>query len=213
MSATEVARSLRTAIVTRQQRRRALTVLLFIGAALVVLFLLSRAGSFLIVHAPEPSDVIVVLDGMWQKALHLHNQGYAPRILLDAGVDHLFYGRTEVDLATEFLRSTKLPETQVCPITGDSTYEEAVALRRCLQAIGAKSVLVVAPDFETRRVLETFRERLPQYRWSVAASSAPYHDADQYWKYRSWAKTVLNAWEHYLWWELVERWRSDIVLR
>jgi uncharacterized SAM-binding protein YcdF (DUF218 family) len=189
-----------------------LTASLFIVAVLVVLFLLSRAGSFLIVHAPEPSDVIVVLDGEWQKALHLHNQGYA-RILLDAGVDHLFYGRTEVELATEFLRSTNLPGVQVCPITGDSTYEEGVDLRRCLEAIDAKSVLVVAPDFETRRVLETFRERLPQYHWSIAASSAPYHDADQYWKYRSWAKTVLSAWEHYLWWELVERWRPDVVLR
>jgi uncharacterized SAM-binding protein YcdF (DUF218 family) len=213
VSATEVTRSLRTAVVARQKRRRTLTILLFIGAALVILFLLSRAGSFLIVHAPEPSDVIVVLDGEWQNALHLHNQGYAPRILLDADVDHPVYGRTEVDLASEFVRSAKLPGMQICPITGDSTYEEAVDLRHCLDAIGARSVLVVAPDFETRRVIATFRKRLPQYRWSVAASSAPYHDADQYWKYRSWAKTVLNAWEHYLWWELVERWRSDAVLR
>ncbi|HTV64487.1 MAG TPA: ElyC/SanA/YdcF family protein [Bryocella sp.] len=213
MSASEVTQSLRTAIVARQKRRRVIAILLFLLAAVLFLFLLSRAGSFLIVHAPQPSDVIVVLDGMWQKALHLHNQGYAPRILLDAGVDHQFYGRTEVELANEFLRSTNLPEMRVCPITGDSTYEEAVDLRRCLGAIGAKSVLVVAPDFETRRVLATFRKRLPQYRWSIAASSAPYHDADQYWKHRAWAKTVLEAWEHYLWWELVERWRSDAVLQ
>jgi uncharacterized SAM-binding protein YcdF (DUF218 family) len=194
-------------------RRRLLAIAIAVAAVVVVLFLLSRAGSFLIVHKPERSDVIVVLDGEWQKALLLYNQGYAPRILLDASADYRVFGRTEVDLASEFLRNTKLPGMQVCPITGVSTYEEAVDLRRCLQAIGAKSVLVVSPDFETRRVLETFRRRLPQYRWSIAASSAPYHDADQYWKYRSWAKTVLNAWQHYLWWELVERWRADIVLR
>jgi uncharacterized SAM-binding protein YcdF (DUF218 family) len=213
VSASEVTQSLRTAIVARQQRRRMLTIVWCILAALLLLVLLSRAGSFLIVHAPERSDVIVVLDGKWQKALQLHNEGYAPRILLDADVEHPIYGRTEVDLASEFLRSARLPGMQVCPITGDSTYEEAVDLRRCLDAMGAKSVLVVAPDFETRRVLATFRKRLPQYCWSIAASSAPYHDADQYWKYRSWAKTVLDAWEHLLWWELVERWRSDAVLQ
>ena len=64
----------------------------------------------------------------------------------------------------------------------------------------------------TRRALSIFRARLPQYQWSVAASSWPANAAEHWWKHRWWAKTVIDEWEKYLWWELVDRWRSGLVL-
>jgi uncharacterized SAM-binding protein YcdF (DUF218 family) len=186
-------------------------ILLLAAAALA--WLLSRAGSFLIIHAPERSDVIVILDGQWPQAVQLQNEGYASRLLLDAGTTRRVYGRSEFDLANEFLKNTKPAGMELCPTTGDTTLEEAVGVQRCLQALHAHSALLVSADFETRRVLETFRARLPQYHWSIAASSAPYHDADQYWKHRAWAKAVFYAWEQYLYWKLVDERRPNLVLR
>jgi uncharacterized SAM-binding protein YcdF (DUF218 family) len=102
---------------------------------------------------------------------------------------------------------------EVCPTDQDSTYGEAVDVKRCLETLNISSVLIVTSDFHTRRALDILRKRLPQYRWSVAASSAPYHDADQWWKHRAWAKTVLDEWNQYLWWELVDRERPGVVLK
>jgi len=202
----------RTPATQRSTGKRLVRFSLIAAAALIALFLLSRAGSFLILHAPEPADVIVVLDGEWPQAVKLQKEGYASRILLDAG-NFRVYGRTEFDLAKEFLQKEKPPGMELCLTTGGSTYEEAADVERCLQPLHVHSVLLVATNFDTRRALDLFRKRLPQYQWSIAASSAPFHDADQYWKHRAWAKTVLNAWEQYLWWKLAEQWRSGVVLR
>jgi len=195
------------------RRRRVVAVLFGLAGLGAVLFLLSRAGTFLILHAPEGADAIVVLNGAWPQAVKLQKEGYAPEVLLDADVNHTIFGRSEADLASEFLASTKPAGMQLCRINGDSTFEEPADVQRCLEPLHVRSVLLVASDFDTRRTLETFRARLPQYRWSIAASSAPYHDADQYWKHRAWAKTVFYAWEQYLYWKLVDQRRTDLVLR
>ena len=65
------------------------------------------------------------------------------------------------------------------------------------EAAGATSAIIVTSDFHTRRALSIFRKRLPQYEWSVAASSWPGNAAEQYWKHRWWAKSVLDEWEKY----------------
>lgn len=202
----------RDAKVASGRHRPLLAIVVCIGLA-VGLFLLSRAGAFLILHAPERSDVIVVLNGAWPQGVRLQTEGYAPEILLDAAVNHTVFGRSEADLASEFLASRKPADMQLCRVSGDSIFEEPAGVQRCLEPLHVRSVLLVASDFDTRRTLETFRARLPQYRWSIAASSAPYHDADQYWKHRAWAKTVFIAWEQYLYWKLVDQRRSDLVLR
>jgi uncharacterized SAM-binding protein YcdF (DUF218 family) len=204
-------RSAQTAPPARARHR------IMVGAVLAVavlgIFLLLKAGSFLIVHAPERSDVIVVLEGEWPQAVKLQKEGYAPRILLDAGTNHSVYGRTEADLAAEFLQKMELPSTQICPTVANTTMEEVVDVKHCMDAMHATSAIIVAPNFDTRRVLDTFRTRLPQYRWSIAASSAPYRAAEDYWQHRSWAKTVLNAWEQYLNWKLFDRRRPGVVLQ
>jgi hypothetical protein len=181
--------------------------------ALGAFYLLRRAGSFLIVNAPQHSDLILVMDARWQKAEQLYKQGYAPMIMVDADTTHRLYGKTEAELLMEMLARNRAVPMQICPTKGDSKYEEAADVWSCIRHLPIRSVLIVNADFDTRRSLSLMRKRLPQYRWSIAASSAPYHDADQYWKHRIWAKSVLTAWEDYLWWKLVDQWRSDVVLR
>jgi uncharacterized SAM-binding protein YcdF (DUF218 family) len=198
----------------RDKRRTRLVVLIVLAVVLVyfAVYLLSHAGSFLIVHAPEHADVIVVLDDEWQKAVELQRKGYAPKILLDAAVNSWLYGRNEAELAREWVQTQKFGSMEVCPVIASSTYAEVASVQQCLAPLHVHSVLLVVSNFDTRRALEIFRARLPHYQWSVAASSAPFHFADQYWKHRAWAKTVLNAWEQYLWWKVVDERRSDLVL-
>jgi uncharacterized SAM-binding protein YcdF (DUF218 family) len=205
---------------TGQQKRLPVfeRLIVLIACVILVIVLLSHAGSFLVLNVPEHSDAILVLAGAadgsrYRHAVKLQKQGYADKILLDASVTQTMYGKSEADMATEFLNRTSPGLVEVCPTDQDSTFGEAVDVKRCLEELNISSVLIVTSDFHTRRALSIFRKRLPQYHWSVAASSAPYHDADQWWKHRAWAKTVLDEWEKFAWWELVDRWRPDVVLR
>lgn len=185
--------------------------------AAIVLFLLSRAGSFLVIDDPQPSDAIVVLESAgdtpgYDRAVLLKSQGYAKTIFLDAGISHDLYGRSEAELAAEFLIRTGQLSTQICQTLGGTLLDEAADVKRCLDRVAARSAILMTGDFETRRTLDVFEKRLPQYRWSIAAGSTPYHYAEAYWKHRRWAKTVLQEWEDLLWWKLVEQRRKDLVL-
>ena len=194
----------------------AILIVLLVRLALVPLF---RAGSFLVINAPQRSDVLVVLAGgagssRFAQALRLQKKGYAPLVLVDADVTRNYYGKSEGDLVLEYLHRTTNPTAiELCLTMADSTYSEAVDVEKCMQRVKAVSGIIVTSDFHTRRALSIFRKRLPQYEWSVAASSAPANAAEQYWKHRWWAKSVIDEWEKYLWWEVVDRWRPDVVLK
>ncbi len=197
--------------------RRLVVLAIALLAAAGLLFLFSHAGSFLVVDAPQPADVIVVLEGSadtpgYQRAVNLQRAGYAGKVLLDASANRGIFGRSEADLAREYLDRNGQRSTEICPTVGDSLFAEAADVQHCLQSMGATSAILMTGDFATRRTLSLFRKRLPQYRWSVAAAFTPYHFAEAYWKHRAWAKTVLVEWEEFLWWKLVDQWRSDVVL-
>jgi uncharacterized SAM-binding protein YcdF (DUF218 family) len=202
----------------RPSMSRRLTLLaVAVIVTVVLLFLLSHAGDFLVLDDPEPSDAIVVLEGSgdtpgYDRAVNLRREGYAPRILLDAGIAKGIYGRSEAELATEYLNRTGQTSTIICPTVSGSLFDEVADVKRCLEPIGAHSAILMTSDFETRRTLDIFQKRLPQYGWSVAAASSPFHYAFAYWKHRGWAKTVLAEWEDFLWWKLVDQRRKDVVL-
>jgi uncharacterized SAM-binding protein YcdF (DUF218 family) len=183
----------------------------------LAMFLLSHAASFLVVNNPQPSDVMLVLagggDGRYGHAVELQKSGFADRIILDVDARPGMFGKSQADLAYDFLREKGSQGSEICPISEDSTFGEAVDVKRCLARRRVNSVLIVTSDFHTRRALSIFQKRLPQYEWSVAAASAPYHAANQWWRHRRWAKGALDEWEKYLWWEFVDRWRSDVILR
>ena len=186
-------------------------VVLALGVGLV-----EKTGEYLVVDQPIHTDVIVVLAGdrndrRFFRGLELLRQGYATHMLVDANSDMILYGRTPAALEDEFIRSLNLNLHQVgvCPTQGDSTDEEAWYVAQCLHTNQISSVLLVTSDFHTRRALSIFKQRLPTYRWSVAAARDDTVFNQKWWQRREWAKTSFFEWTKLIWWEAVDRWRHS----
>ena len=128
--------------------RRLTLLAIFALAAALVFFLLSRAGSFLVVDDPQPSDVIVVLEGSgdtpgYFRALHLHHDGYAGKVLLDANVNAKIFGKTEAEMAREYLDHIGQQSTEICPTVGRLGFCRS---RRCAALSPACGRQVRNPD-------------------------------------------------------------------
>jgi uncharacterized SAM-binding protein YcdF (DUF218 family) len=186
-----------------------LFIVLFLASILV---LASQASRFLVVDEPEPSDAIVALAGETNvrpaRALELLRQGLAPRVLIDAETRDRIYDRSLTDIAQKYVNG--LPEAtriSVCPINGLSTHAEADDASQCLQSLNAHHVLIVTSEYHTRRARMIFRQRLPQYHFSVAAAHTPGGFGSAWWTHREWAKNTFDEGAKLLWWEAVDRWR------
>jgi len=173
-----------------------------------------NAGRILVVRDLRKADAILVLDGEADRrpalALELLRQGYAPRVLLDASSDARLYHLTPVQIAEEYIR-TLPPEpagsVSVCGMSALSTMEEAAQARRCLDAVGAHSLLVVTSEYHTRRALSVFRHSFPGRPVGVAGAVEPDQFGVGWWRHRQWAKVTLGEWTRLIWWECVDRWR------
>jgi hypothetical protein len=190
-----------------------LPILLFLAVVVLVAIAASHAARFLVVDKPERSDAIVVLagdtDARPARALELLRQGIAPHLLLDAENRNRIYDMRLIDIAQDYVNH--LPDANrvsVCPIFGSSTFAEADDVNRCLQPLGAHRVLIVTSDYHTRRALMIFRQRLPQYQFSVAGASDPKAFGEAWWTKREWAKVTFDEWSKTIWWQMVDRWRS-----
>jgi hypothetical protein len=171
-----------------------------------------KAGEFLVVDAPQPSDVILVLAGETdrrpQRALELLAKGYAPRILLNVPTNAKLYEFTELDLAQKYIRDQPgASSMQICPIDGLSTKEESKDAEKCLQRVGAKSVLIVTSDFHTRRALDVFRREFPGHTYSMGAAHNEEGFGTRWWTHRQWAKTFFDEWLRLIWWKAIDQWR------
>ena len=176
-----------------------------------------HAGSFLVVNNPSPSDLVVVLCGgngdlRYWNGVRLMHDGYAPHLMLDVSAHAQTFGHLDIDLAREFLNRTSPGRSTICPISQDSTYDEAEYLAHCLEGSGVNSVLVVTSEYHTRRALSILRHRLPQYHFSIYAAPDGYSFGQRWWTNREWAKTTLSEWQRFLWWLLVDRWRGGLVV-
>ena len=182
-------------------------------AAGVLIFALN-AGRILIVQDVRHADAIVVLQGEADRrpalALELLRQGYAPRVLLDAADDARIYRWTYAEIAEQYVH-TLPPElagsVSVCAMSALSTVGEAAQARRCLEAVGARSLLIVTSEYHTRRALSVFRHTFPGRSIAVAGAVEPDQFGVPWWRHRQWAKVTLNEWARLLWWECVDRWR------
>ena len=195
---------------------RRIFVAIFVAAMAVILF--RHAGSFLVVKdAPEHADVIVVLAGghrdvRYWNGVRLMREGFSQKLLLDVFAKNNTFGHSDIDLAQDLLNHTTPGQSTVCPIDQDSTYDEAMYLERCLQAMGARSVLLVTTDYHSRRALSILRKRLPQYHFSNDNAHEAFFFGERWWTNREWAKTTIEEWERFIWWKLVDRWRSGTVI-
>jgi hypothetical protein len=177
----------------------------------VFLAFAANAGKMLIVDAPQPSDIIVVLAGETDArpalALRLLDQGYARRVLIDVPAAARIYDFTQLQLAEKYVQS--LPQAAsigVCPIEGLSTRDESHDVERCLAHEAGTRILVVTSDFHTRRSLSIFQHEVRGKFFSVAAARDPAQFGAHWWTHRQWAKTCLDEWLKMFWWSVIERW-------
>jgi uncharacterized SAM-binding protein YcdF (DUF218 family) len=188
--------------------------LILAGIFLLLILFLDFAGRLLVVDQPQQSDAIVVLagglDNRYYKGLQMLGKGYGKILFLDARTDVVQFGRTPFSMGQAFIQNTAGPlldKTKMCPIRGDSTYEETAHIADCLRPTGAQRVLLVTSEYHTRRAFQIVRARLPQYQWSVAAAYNRYDFGVNWWQHREWAKTTLLEETKLLWWNAVDRWR------
>jgi hypothetical protein len=191
-------------------KRRIWMVAVLLLVVLLGLFA-ARAGRFLVVDTPRPSDVIVVLAGETDhrpaRALELLQQGYGKRVLIDVPAESNIYTFTQLDLAQKYVQS--LPQAAavgVCPIVGLSTKAETQDVEKCLTRMNAGTVLIVTSEFHTRRALSIFRRELRGRTFSVAAAYDSAQFGTHWWTRRQWAKTAVDEWLRLLWWSVVDRW-------
>ena len=196
-------------IAHRKSNLKWIVVALVVGLSLRVA---SKAGSFLVLDEPHPSDVILVLAGETdrrpQRALELLAQGYGKRILLDVPNSARVFGSTEMELAEKYVHD--LPQAvsvSICPIDGLSTKLESKDVERCLAHESVQRVLIVTSDFHTRRALSIFRRELPVREYSVAAARDDAAFGDRWWTHRQWAKTFIDEWLKVIWWKAIDQWR------
>ena len=198
---------------------------LLVGLTVLVGLSFEYGASLLRVNRPEHADLILVLgggmdDSRYWRAVDLMKAGFADKIVLDAEAGGQKYGKSNADLANEFLERIHAEHTSVCPVYNESTYGETEDVARCLAPMKVSSVLIETSDYHSRRAFAIFKARLPYYHWSIANTYAPYqHGApqrmagDNWWRDRRWARTILEEWEKLIWWELVDRWRPHLVVR
>jgi uncharacterized SAM-binding protein YcdF (DUF218 family) len=179
---------------------------------LLALAALSLAGSFLVVDAPQRSDVIVVLAGETDvrpaRGLQLLTQGYGRQMLLDVPAAIKIYQFTQLELARDYVRD--LPQAaavSICPIGGLSTKEESKDVAGCLVGRQVKSVLIVTSDFHTRRALSVFQKEISGIQFSVAGARNDTTFGVRWWRHREWAKTFADEWLRLIWWKCIDQWR------
>jgi len=187
----------------------------FAGSAVILASLITfaaNAGTILVVDAPQPSDIIVVLAGETDvrpaHALELLDEGYAHRVLIDVPAAAKIYKITQLQMAEEYIHG--LPEATaigVCPIEGLSTRDESHDVEKCLAHEHGSRVLIVTSDFHTRRSLSIFRKELHGKTFSVAAARDATQFGTRWWTRRQWSKTCVDEWLRLLWWNAIERWR------
>jgi len=199
----------------RKSGRHALSVARLVIAVVVVTVALTfaaGAGRFLVIDAPEKSDVILVLAGetdrRLERGLQLLDQGYGRTLVIDVPADARIYGFTAVDLARKYVDSlAQRQAVRICSIHGLSTKEESREAGQCLESKKAERVLLVTSDFHTRRARRIFRHEIKNKVFSVAAAYDTTQFGPSWWKDRQWAKTCVDEWLRLVWWTAVDRWR------
>jgi uncharacterized SAM-binding protein YcdF (DUF218 family) len=184
-------------------------VLLFI---LVLVIFALNAGRALVVDAPQPSDLILVLAGETEHrpahALELLHQGFGKRVLIDVPAEVKIYDTVQLDVAEKYVQN--LPDSasvRICPIVGLSTREETHDVEKCLTPEDGSRILIVTSDFHTGRALSIFRHELRGKTFSVAAAHEPTEFGTRWWTHRQWAKTFVGEWTKVIWWNCIDRWR------
>lgn len=187
--------------------------LILLGVVIFLALAAAMAGQILIVEKPRAADVIVVVGGEGtlrvQRGLQLLRQGHAPRLVLTARTTWQLFGRSEADLARQFVAQLEpdlAQKTTVVNITSQCTWQEAAEVREFLPQLNARSALLVTSQYHSRRTLSIFRRMLPGIACGIIAVPESYVFGTHWWQHREWAKCTFQEWTRLLWWLVVDRW-------
>jgi uncharacterized SAM-binding protein YcdF (DUF218 family) len=172
------------------------------------IFLLSRAGTWLVVEDPlQKADVIFVLGGTRYErpleAVDLYKEGWAPRITLmrqiaDAGelalIERGVPYQREVDDQVAVMNRLGVPVSAITVLDeADSTADEAKALQLLVARERWSKVIIVTSKQHTRRARLVMRRRLAEHDATVIMRASRYDqsDTDRWWTNRSTLRFTL----------------------
>jgi len=136
------------------------------------------------------ADAIVVLGGdgpgfpRVRQAIALFNADYAPTVVFSGGtLEDAGIACSSARLSLEAARKLGLPDGAAVIVEGaQSTYDEAVNIRRLARQRSWRSIIIVTDLFHTRRAVRTFRSLLPNTTIYVSAASDPRYDPGHWWQ-------------------------------
>jgi len=178
------------------------------------------ASRYVVDDRMEHADALVALrsDATQQKvrideAAQLFRERYASLFLLDV-YEGSIYDHPESELAADYVKRRGVPKEQTrnCENVADSTAEETVALRSCLERIGAKSVIVVTSEFHTRRSRLLFQHAFSGSGITVGLHPVydPKYWDSHWWRKRRWAKTFFDETIKIVW-AVLEQWTASLL--
>lgn len=164
-------------------------------------------GRLLVVEDPLPdrATVVVVLNGSsaanearQTEAMRLLRNGRAEYVLLSIGAVS-YWGEWVPDLARRYLRERYgrdvADKIHLCEMNTDSTAEEAMELRECMEKNGWRSAVIVTSNYHTRRAHAIWRSTVsganPPFHLTVHGVSDGSFSNDGWWRSRVYAKTWL----------------------
>lgn len=194
----------------RMPRRRtvwlaALGTLVF--TTVIVLMVLHYGGTWLVKtdSLPSHAEVAVMLDGS-VKGVIARRAG-AVRLLQRGVVGHIMlsmesvnvWGQNVPEVAHNYFLSNYGPQVAnrvvFCFQDTDSTLDEALGLRQCLEQRNWRSVIVVTSQFHTRRAGMIWRKEFanahPPFKIWVHGVTDPDYSPVGWWRKRRYAKTWL----------------------
>ena len=186
---------------------------ILLGIVIFLALAAAMAGQILVVEKSRAADVIVVVGGEGtlrvQRGLQLLREGYAPRLVITARTTWQLFGRSEADLARQFVAQLEpdlSQKTTVVNITSQCTWQEAAEVREFLPQLSVRSALLVTSEYHSRRALSIFRRMLPGIACGIIAVPETYVFGTHWWLHREWAKCTFQEWTRLLWWWGVDRW-------
>ena len=172
--------------------------LLLVGLLALGVFTITVGHFLTAVDAFSQADAIVVLGGdvdRVQHAVALFNEGCAPVVVFSGGISLKDAGLacSSAQLSLEAAQELGLPDGAAIIADGaQSTYDEAVNLRRLAQQHRWHSIIVVTDLFHTRRAARTFRTLLPDTTIYLSAAPDPNVDASRWWQTEEGLVAVFN---------------------
>jgi uncharacterized SAM-binding protein YcdF (DUF218 family) len=198
------------------KKKRLARNLLVTGAIILLLVILVYAlrapiltgvANVLIVNTdPQPADIIFLLNGDYNtrpfRASELYKQGLAPLVVIarseNSPAVKMGLVPNDTDISVGVLEQTGVPSGKIVilPFSAGvtSTFDEATALHRYIEATHIRRIILVTSSFHTRRASWIFKRELAGLPVTLEMVAVPYSTFDQtdWWKNESGLITLNN---------------------